>query len=160
MVSRSVPWTEEAAKFRGESSDSEAESSGKSPGKSAITNGTRWLVGVDGRNPWARRCREVARAFVVDLGGKENASAAQLVLARRAAEEHGDELAPRHSITSSARSRTASGILSPSALAVVRLMTKSNLVGCSTGMSAGFAPRRILSTRSAARRNRSGKFAP
>src|SRR6516165_10359318 len=32
---------------------------------------------------------------------------------------------PHHSITSSARSRTASGILSPSALAVVRLMTKS-----------------------------------
>src|SRR6516165_7881038 len=81
----------------------------------------------------------------------------------RAAEKR-DELAPLHlrdhSITSSARSRTASGILSPSALAVVRLMTKSNLVGCSTGMSAGFAPRRILSTRSAARRNRSGKFAP
>src|SRR5436190_3786897 len=34
----------------------------------------------------------------------------------------------------------------PSTLAVVRLMTRSNLVGCSTGMSAGFAPRRILST--------------
>ena len=27
-----------------------------------------------------------------------------------------------------------------------RLMTRSNLVGCSTGRSAGFAPRRILST--------------
>src|SRR5262249_36143171 len=79
---------------------------------------------------------------------------------RRRAAEQRDELAALHSITSSARSRTASGILSPSALAVVRLMTKSNLVGCSTGMSAGFAPRRILSTRSAARRNRSGKFAP
>src|SRR5262249_3924882 len=34
----------------------------------------------------------------------------------------------------------------PSAFAVVRLTTRSNLVGCSTGMSAGFAPRRILST--------------
>jgi hypothetical protein len=31
-------------------------------------------------------------------------------------------------------------------LAVVRLMMSSNLVGCSTGISAGFAPRRILST--------------
>jgi hypothetical protein len=31
-------------------------------------------------------------------------------------------------------------------LAVVRLMMRSNLVGCSTGMSPGFAPRRILST--------------
>jgi hypothetical protein len=28
----------------------------------------------------------------------------------------------------------------PSALAVLRLITNSNLVGCSTGMSAGFAP--------------------
>jgi hypothetical protein len=28
----------------------------------------------------------------------------------------------------------------PSALAVLRLMTRSNLVGCSTGSSAGFAP--------------------
>jgi hypothetical protein len=33
----------------------------------------------------------------------------------------------------------------PSAFAVVRLITRSNLVGCSTGMSPGFAPRRILS---------------
>ena len=29
------------------------------------------------------------------------------------------------------------------ALAAVRLIMRSNLVGCSTGMSAGFAPRRI-----------------
>src|SRR5499427_3071811 len=51
-----------------------------------------------------------------------------------------------HSITSSARVSRVGGISRPSTLAVVRLMTKSNLVGCSTGMSAGFAPRRILST--------------
>jgi len=38
------------------------------------------------------------------------------------------------------------GTVSPSALAVVRLMMRSNLVGCSTAMSLGFAPRRILST--------------
>src|SRR5215831_19169184 len=50
------------------------------------------------------------------------------------------------SITSSTRSRNDSGIVRPSALAVVRLMTRSNLVGCSTGMSPGLAPRRILST--------------
>src|SRR5437016_1037929 len=40
------------------------------------------------------------------------------------------------------------------------VMTRSNLVGCSTGISPGFAPRRILSTYSAARRKRSGTFAP
>ena len=51
-----------------------------------------------------------------------------------------------YSITSSARASSDGGISRPSALAVVRLMTRSNLVGCSTGRSAGFAPRRILST--------------
>src|SRR5215469_5114078 len=63
----------------------------------------------------------------------------------RAAEQR-DELAASHSITSSARSRNDSGIVRPSAFAVVRLMRRSNLVGCSTGMSPGFAPRKILST--------------
>src|SRR4029077_428165 len=60
-----------------------------------------------------------------------------------------------HSITSSARSRNASGIGRPSTLAVVRLMTRSNLVGCSTGMSAGLVPRNILSMYSAPRRKKS-----
>jgi hypothetical protein len=57
-----------------------------------------------------------------------------------------------HSITSSARASIVGGTVRPNAFAVVRLMTRSNLVGCSTGRSAGFAPRRILSTYSAARR--------
>ena len=51
-----------------------------------------------------------------------------------------------YSITSSARSRNASDSLRPSALATVRLMISSNLVGCSTGRSPAFAPRKILST--------------
>ena len=51
-----------------------------------------------------------------------------------------------HSITSSAVASSVCGIVRPSALAVVRLMVRSNLVGCSTGMSPGFAPRKILST--------------
>jgi hypothetical protein len=38
------------------------------------------------------------------------------------------------------------GIASPSALAVLRLMTNSNFSGCSTGNSVGLAPLRILST--------------
>ena len=65
-----------------------------------------------------------------------------------------------HSITSSARASSIAGIVMPSALAVVRFTTRSNLIGCSTGISAGCVPRRTLSTSSAARRNRSGKFAP
>src|SRR5262249_30413018 len=64
---------------------------------------------------------------------------------RRAAEQR-DDLAPSHSITSSARASRVGGTSRPSALAFVRLIARSNFVGCSTGMSAGFAPRRILST--------------
>jgi hypothetical protein len=67
---------------------------------------------------------------------------------------------PAYSITSSARASSVGGTSRPSAFAVVKLMTSSNLVGCSTGMSAGFAPRRTLSTISAARRNKSRKFGP
>src|SRR5512144_1219914 len=48
-----------------------------------------------------------------------------------------------HSITSSARASNVGGTSIPSALAVLRLMTNSNLVGCITGMSAGWMPFRI-----------------
>src|SRR4029453_1841945 len=51
-----------------------------------------------------------------------------------------------HWITSSARSSTDGGIVTPSALAVLRLMISSNFVGSSTGKSAGLAPLRIRST--------------
>src|SRR5262245_45042971 len=64
----------------------------------------------------------------------------------RCAAEQRDERAPLHSITSSARSRIDSGILTLSALAAVWLMTSSNLVGAWTGSSPGFLPRRIRST--------------
>lgn len=57
-----------------------------------------------------------------------------------------------YSITSSARCSSDCGIVSPSALAVLRLITSSNCVGCSTGISAGLAPLRILSTKLAALR--------
>jgi len=46
-------------------------------------------------------------------------------------------------ITSSAVANSVSGMVRPSALAVLRLMTRSNLVGCSTGRSAGFSPFRM-----------------
>src|SRR5713226_2705600 len=60
-----------------------------------------------------------------------------------------------HWITSSARSSSDGGIVRPSAFAVLRLITSSNLVGCSMGRSAGLAPLKILSTYSATRRKRS-----
>jgi hypothetical protein len=57
-----------------------------------------------------------------------------------------DELAAlkSHSITSSARAIRVGRTVMPSALAVLRLSTNSNFVGCITGNSAGLAP---LSTR-------------
>src|SRR5262249_19288121 len=64
---------------------------------------------------------------------------------RRAAEER-DELALVHSITSSAIASSDGGTVRPSALAVLRLITSSNLVGCSTGISPGLVPLRMRST--------------
>ena len=54
--------------------------------------------------------------------------------------EQRNELPPPHSITSSAMESTLAGMVRPRALAVVRLMTNSNLVVCSTGRSAVLAP--------------------
>src|SRR5262245_36134572 len=51
-----------------------------------------------------------------------------------------------HLITFSARMSTIGGIVRPICFAVLRLITNSNFVGCSTGKSAGLAPLRILST--------------
>src|SRR5215510_13356650 len=61
---------------------------------------------------------------------------------RRAAEKP-DEFALVHSITCSARVISSGGTVRPSALAALRLMNRSNLVGCWTGNSAGLAPLRI-----------------
>ena len=64
----------------------------------------------------------------------------------RAAEKRDEFAARSHSITSSARASTVGGISSPSALAVLRLITSSYLVGACTGKSAGFSPLRMRST--------------
>jgi hypothetical protein len=62
---------------------------------------------------------------------------------RRAAHQR-DELPSPHSITSSVIARSPGGTSMPSVLAVLRLMTNSNLVDCATGRSAGLAPLRML----------------
>src|SRR6516162_4683626 len=68
------------------------------------------------------------------------------------AAERRNELAPlHHSMTSSARASTGGGITIPNALAVLRLIVRANLVGCSIGKSPGFAPFSILSTKVADR---------
>src|SRR4029077_7978812 len=49
-----------------------------------------------------------------------------------------------HSMTSVARARIIGDTVRPSVLAVLRLTTNSNLVGCWIGRSAGLVPLRIL----------------
>src|SRR5262249_15733662 len=78
----------------------------------------------------------------------------------RCAAESQDELAPLHSITSSATPSNLSGTSSPSAFAVLRLITNSNFVGCMPGRSAGFSPFRIRPAYPPTRRYTSGKFGP
>ena len=51
-----------------------------------------------------------------------------------------------YSITSSARANSIGGTSMPRAPAVFKLITKESLVGCCTGKSAAFSPRRILPT--------------
>src|SRR6516164_11626813 len=60
----------------------------------------------------------------------------------RAAEQRHD-LAPPHSITSSASVSRFGGMLRSSALAVAKLITRSSLVAISTGILAGLSPLRI-----------------
>src|SRR5262249_798218 len=56
------------------------------------------------------------------------------------ARQRDDELPAVHSITSSARCWKNKGTSMRSALAVFRLITSSNFIGCSTGMSEGLLP--------------------
>src|SRR5262249_16347315 len=60
-----------------------------------------------------------------------------------------------YSITSSARTSSEGGMVKPSAFAVLRLITSSNLVGCCTGRLAGPSPLRIRSMYDALRRKTS-----
>ena len=65
---------------------------------------------------------------------------------RHRAAEQRHELAPLHSITSSAATSSLSGTVNPSILAVLRLITSSNLVGKTTGKLRGFSPLSIRPT--------------
>jgi hypothetical protein len=50
-------------------------------GRSAVTNGSRLLPGIDGRSPWVRRCRDVIAAHLCDL---PDASVSERSIIRRA----------------------------------------------------------------------------
>ena len=79
---------------------------------------------------------------------------------RHGAADERDELAPFHSITSSARASSVDGTSRPIARAVLRLTTNSCLVGNCAGSSPGFAPLRMRSTYDAPCRNGSIGFGP
>jgi hypothetical protein len=68
----------------GSSSDRLADRPRKDAQRSRVTNGSALLPGVDGRSSWVRRCRDVIREHVADLGGVDNCSAAERSLVRRA----------------------------------------------------------------------------
>jgi hypothetical protein len=86
MVSKQAPWSEKSLPDQaGFAPTSEGESAQKRADRSAVSNGTRLLPGVDGRNAWARRCRDIIREHLADLGGPANTTAAERSLVRRAA---------------------------------------------------------------------------
>src|SRR5262249_17799721 len=79
---------------------------------------------------------------------------------RGCAAEQRDELAPLHSITSSARASSVGGNVMPRTLAVIRLMVSSTFTACWPGRSAGLSPLRAVPTSVPARRSASTLLAP
>lgn len=57
---------------------------GKTRQRSAMTNGSKLLVGVSGRSAWARRLKDLITEHLADLGGSDQASSAERSLIRRA----------------------------------------------------------------------------
>ena len=122
------------------------------PGRSAIDNlrtgSARRIDKRHARGTWRRlrqhRARHQAAAKRHQAAAKRHQAAAKRHQA--AAKRHPQAATGVHSITSLARSLRLYGMVKPSALAVFRLMSSSNLVGCSIGRSDGFAPLSILST--------------
>ena len=53
--------------------------------RSAVSNGTRLLVGVDGRSALARRFRDLIAELTAEAGGREGLSAAECSAIRQAA---------------------------------------------------------------------------
>lgn len=57
----------------------------KLQGRSAISNGSTILPGVDGRTAWPRRLRDLMGLHLADLGGDDAVSEAERSIVRRAA---------------------------------------------------------------------------
>ena len=101
-------------------------------------------------------CSKTSGGFLASASVEPNDRHCRLVRAesarhRQCAAYEKHQLAPLHSMTSSAPASKDRGTVSPSVFAVFRFMTNSSFVGCSTGKSPGFAPLNILSIKPAAR---------
>lgn len=57
----------------------------RSAQRSAISNGKRLLPGVDNRNPWVRRAKDIIADLTSDKGGFDEVTAAEASLIRRSA---------------------------------------------------------------------------
>ena len=57
----------------------------RSTNKSAISNGTRLLPGIDNRSVWVRRCKDIMAQLTSDRGGASECTAAEASVIRRAA---------------------------------------------------------------------------
>ena len=53
--------------------------------RSQVTNGKKFLPGIDQRNEWVRRARDVMALHVADMGGEEAVSQAELSILKRIA---------------------------------------------------------------------------
>ena len=82
------------------------------------------------------------RVGFIDLGRQEYSLDDKITVLPIAAQSK----IQNYRMTRSALASTFGGMVKPICLAAFRLMISSNLVGCSTGRSAGLAPFRILST--------------
>jgi hypothetical protein len=84
------------------------------------------------------QCSDDEMLLSAYCGTRRNTAAVLSRCSNRLAQMHD------HSITSSARALNIGGNSNPTAFAVFRLITSSNLTDCITGRSAGLSPLRIL----------------
>ena len=143
--------------MRGRSTTASGRLSRASPVQTAMRNRTRdegrpFGFGDQEPIPSHRKLLR-SKAVVVSVAGTPGQDSGRHGRERRAqaTAKSQDNISSPHSITSSARNRNDSDMTRPRALAVLRLMISSYLVGCSTGSSLGRAPLRILSASAALR---------
>src|SRR5215831_1929608 len=91
----------------------------------------------------SHRQTHVAQNDMSALTPKRTCATQILMSAMGQQRTHAPQQQNLYSITSSAATSNVCGTLRPSVLAVLRLMTNSNLVDCMTGRSAGFVPLRM-----------------